>query len=222
MITKIEAYNPKDLSYEFLIISSSLIDSEPIQIRNIDGLGPVKASINTAPFGAIDGEAYRGSSMGKRNIVISFGLNPNWSDETVGSLRQSLYDFFMPKMSTRLRLYSDELPTCDISGYVESCEPNIFSKDPDVQVSIICPDPDFVDIELSTAEGIIGTPEEAVATEIEYIGTRPTGVKLTLSSTEDNLEYVGYIDINNAVPGLTQTFSLTEVSIGASPFFIII
>ncbi len=66
MLTRIEIINPR---VPTLLLPLSNLGVEPIQIRNVEGLGPVKASVNTQPFGSVDGESYVGSNVGKRNIV---------------------------------------------------------------------------------------------------------------------------------------------------------
>jgi hypothetical protein len=77
--------------------------------------------------------------------VLTLGLNPNWVDQTVASLRRVLYRYLMPEAWTKLRFFSDDMPTVDIEGYVESFDPNMFTQDPEIQVSIICPKPDFIE-----------------------------------------------------------------------------
>ncbi len=88
-----------------LLLGGGGLNTDALQIRNIEGLGPVKASVNTSPFGSVDGESYTGSNVGKRNIVMTLGLNPNWRDQSMASLRQLLYAYFMPKQFVKLRFF---------------------------------------------------------------------------------------------------------------------
>lgn len=205
MLTKIDAKNARNSHLE-LPLSNELIGSDPLQIRNITGLGPVRANINTTPFGSINGESYFGSSVGKRNIVLTIGLNPDWDDQSMESLRALLYDYFMTQYIVVLQFLSTHLPTVEITGYVESVEPNIFSKDPEVQVSIICPTPDFVAIDDTVLTGVVddnilgGTV--IPPTDIDYIGTVPTGFVLKIESSLARPSYTGIIyatvvDLNN-------------------------
>jgi hypothetical protein len=122
-------------------------NDDPVQIRKIDGLGPVKSDISSTPFATGRGELFQGNSTGKRNIVLTLGLNPNWQDQTMTSLRQLLYRYFMPENWSMFRFITDDLPTVYINGVVESFEPNIFEQDPEIQVSILCPKPDFIDVD---------------------------------------------------------------------------
>ena len=192
MLTKVEVYGPY-IGIDPLILNINGIETDSIQIHDIDGLGPVKANINTSPFGSVDGESYMGSSVGKRNIIMALGLNPNWVDQTVSGLRNILYGYFMPKQPIRLRFFSTDLPTTEAVGFVESCEPNIFSKDPEMQVSIICPVPDFVAVDPIVITGVVND----AGIDPGYIGTVPTGFVVGVMTSVALPSYTGNITIEN-------------------------
>lgn len=219
MLTQIDVHSSHTPPTGFALANSN---TDPIQVRGITGLGPVKASVNTTPFGSIDGEAYKGSSVGKRNIVFTFGLNPNWVDQSIASLRQLLYEYFMPKQSVKLTFHSD-LPTCAIYGIVESFEPNIFSRDPEIQVSIICPMPDFVSVASSQVNGIVGDGSTSIV--IDYEGTISTGFVLEVRSTVGNVAYTGNIEVQNQVDLLQSPFVNTmdltaiDVTVDTTKYF---
>lgn len=148
------------------------IEKDLIQIRNITGLGPVKATINTTPFGSVDGETYIGSVVPKREIVLTLGLNPDWATWSMEKLRRVVYSYFMPKQRVRLVFYSDDdFPTVDIFGYTESIEPTMFSKDGELQVVVICPEPHFKAVNPTVLTGV-----NNVVTMINYNGSVPTGI----------------------------------------------
>lgn len=215
MITKMEVFSAQPSAPE-LSLGGSLASDDPVQIRDIQGLGPVTAEIATTPFATSDGELYQGSSVGKRNIVLTLGLNPDWQDQTVSSLRQLLYAYLLPKAWVKLRFFSDYLPTVDIEGYVESLEPNIFSQDPEIQCSIICPRPDFIEPDAVIINGLVddGTIEQV----IDYIGTVPTGFELRVQASVANPAYTGSIVVlNNTVE--PQTFEIDPVTVDATKYF---
>jgi hypothetical protein len=139
VLTKVEVLEPTILSLELGGANQS-----PIQIRDISGLEPVKAEITFVPSNQ-DIDLFQNARLGKRNIVFKLGLDPNWIDQTMSSLRRLLYAHFPPKEWRSLRFYSDDMPMVEIGGYVESVEPNMFSQDPEMQISIICPRPNFAD-----------------------------------------------------------------------------
>lgn len=193
MLTQVNVYASKQPDLE-LPTTPEATSSAPIQIRNATGLGPAVADINISPFGSSDGGYFRGSTIAKRNIVLTLGFNPNWDDQTISSLRVQLYRYFMTKKKVRLRFITDEHPDMEIVGYVESCEPNIFSRDPEMQVSIICPNPDFVAVAATVVTGFT-VSSTGDATIFDYIGTVPTGYILKIMSIPENVSFGGDISI---------------------------
>jgi hypothetical protein len=174
MLTQVEVFNSRVITPPFALGAGTPM-TDPIQIRGIEGLGPVDAEISTSPFGSFDGEWYQGSSVGKRNIVLTIGLNPNWATQTIEGLRSILYSYFMPKSKIRLEFSGTHIPKVQITGYVESCEPNIFSKDPEMVVSIVCPSPHFTAVTATTVTGNSVSAISSSRTDIEYQGTAETG-----------------------------------------------
>lgn len=180
MITEVKAYSAWNSAPTLPLDVAGRAETDLIQIRNIDGLDPVKASVNTSPYGSIDGGSYIGSNVPSRNIVLTIKANPNWDDWTYESLRKLVYQYFMPKLATRLVFISDDIDPVEISGVVESCENNMFSKDPEILVSIVCPDPYFtaVDPIVLTGQTIDFGDTPAV---VAYAGNVETGFKLKVS-----------------------------------------
>lgn len=174
-----------------------------IQVQDIQGLDPVKATINMTDYADIDGGYFTGASVSERNIVITFGYNPDWDANTIESLRQTLYQYFMPKQNVRLTITSTHLPQVQIDGIIESMAPDIFAQDPAVAVSIICPDPDFVGVDEVTldllAVAILGEPS---VDTVGYIGSveAPFHLVLTKGSGPD---FSGNIGIQSQYGGLT-------------------
>jgi hypothetical protein len=217
VITKLEVFSAQPGAPE-LSLGGFLPNTDPVQIRDIDGLGPVKADIQTEQFASGDGVLYQGASVGGRNIVIKLGLNPNWVDQTMSSLRRQLYRYLLPKAWCKLRFFSDDMATVDIEGYVESFDPNMFSEDPEVQVSIICPKPDFIEPDATIYNGVVddGTAE----LEFEYEGTAPTGFELRISQTPENAAYTGSLDVSvQQEPSDPQVFRVDPVTVNATSFF---
>lgn len=108
-------------------------------ITAITGLGPGKANINTTEISTNDGSLYNSSRVPNRNIVISLRYLGNDSIEDV---RQMSYKYFPIKKKLRLLIETDNR-LAEIDGYVESNEPEIFSKEEGADISIICPYPFF-------------------------------------------------------------------------------
>jgi hypothetical protein len=188
VLTEVKAYSSWHSAPTLLLSDNGRAETDLIQIRNIEGLDPVKASVNTSPFGSVDGEAHVGSSVQSRNIVLTVRPNPNWDTWSYESLRRLLYSYFMPKRPTRLVFYSDDIPPVEISGIVESVEANQFSNDPELLVSIICPDPYFTSLDPIVITGQAVRPEdrdEGDVVEINYEGTIETGIYVKVTYTSN-------------------------------------
>lgn len=218
MITRMELFNSQ-VSAPELPLGGFMPNNDPVQILNIEGLGPVTAEISSTPFATGRGELHQGSSTGKRNIVLTLGLNPNWTDQTISSLRKFLYAYLMPEQWVKMRFFTDDYPDVQITGVVESFTPNMFSTDPEIQVSILCHKPDFVAVDATIIDGIVddGTAEN----EINYIGTVSTGFELQVRSSDDLETYLGNLTIVNETPSEIQTFQALAVTIDPEKYFMI-
>lgn len=175
MLTKVEVDNLQGttLSLPLDDISSGYV------VKDITGLDPVKATISSAPFAQLDGSTFQGSRRDNRNIVMKIGIEPDYSTQTVSGLRNALYALFMPKTNVVVRFYMDDVHFVDIAGQVESCEAPPFSQDPEVNVSIICFDPNFVVPSSTTVNG--NTVATSTEQTISYPGSAETGYVFTLN-----------------------------------------
>lgn len=191
MVTKVVATTEDGLFPNLTFNLVPAVETDLYEIRNIDGLGPVKANVNTSPLGSVDGESYAGSSVGGRNIVLTIGLKPDWVEWSPEALRRQLDNYFMPKKRIALLIDTEELSGMYIRGYVESNEPNIFSKDPEVQISLICPEPYFRD---SFPTLIDGTTTDSPIT-ISYTGTVDTGIRVGVGDFGDTGPFPGQVQI---------------------------
>lgn len=216
MITRLEVFSSQPDAPE-LPLGGFMPNDDPVQIRNIDGLGPVKADLTSTPFATGRGELYQGGITGKRNIVLTLGLNPNWANQTVAELRQRLYRYLLPEEWCKLRFYSQELPPVDIEGIVESFEPNIFSEDPEIQISIICHKPDFVDVDATLFDGVVD--DGTLELEFDYTGTISTGFELRVDRSIDNPAYTGGFKITHTALGQPQVFEITPVTVDINKYF---
>jgi len=160
----------------------SRAEADLIQIRNITGLNPVKAAVTTSPYGSVDGASYTGSSVLGRNIVLTLHPNPDWDNWTFEGLRKLIYSYFMPKRNTRLVFFSDDMVPVEISGVVESVEVNMFSKDQEFLVSIVCPDPYFIALDPTVVTGQTVRAGVGAPVIVEYNGTIETGMNVKVTA----------------------------------------
>lgn len=125
-----------------------LTQNSEYEVINIEGLNPVGATINTYKIGVSDGEHYNSSYVNMRNIV--FYIVPRYHSNDIETNRLFLYRYFRPKHKVRLYFQHDSRDVF-IDGYVETFETSLFSQLQQFQISVICPQPYFLDI--STAQG---------------------------------------------------------------------
>ena len=170
-------------------------DSSGINIQNITGLDPVKATIVSSSFANQDGAIYQSSRRDTRNIVLTLELDPDPNITDVLSLRRYVYSFFRPKDQITLKYYVDDTDDASEDGYliagvVESCESPMFVQDPIVTISVMCLDPDFTDPVTATSASM--TSADSAATYFQYKGTVPAGYVATLNFDAAVTEFTLY------------------------------
>ena len=109
----------------------------PFEIEKIEGLGPPKANINTTEIATNDGSKFNSARSTERNIALYLILH---GVPTIEDARHLSYKYFPVKKYLQLEIETDNR-RCIVEGYPESNEPNIFSENEDIQVSIVCPNP---------------------------------------------------------------------------------
>lgn len=148
----------------------TLDDESGLLITEIEGLGPVKASINMTSLATADGDIYNSSRLAGRNIVIKARFT---YAETIEEARLLSYKFFPigHKLTFRIKTDNREAET---EGYVESNEPNIFSEESDMQVSVLCESPFFFSVD---EDGKKQTNFSAVEANFEFPFENAVGQK---------------------------------------------
>lgn len=187
MLYKYEARNASGA-----VLSFTLDDvTQGFVVQDVDGLDPVKATLNASTFAGLDGQQFQSAQRELRNIVLTLGLDPDpSSDDTPRSLRNLLYSFFMPKSEVSLRFYMEEGLTVDIVGRVESMEAPLFTQAPAAVISIICFETDFYDATPVVVTG--NTVSTSTNSTIAYEGTVETGLVLKLNVNRSLSEFTIY------------------------------
>jgi hypothetical protein len=174
MVTSVVAVAPPGASWPDLTIDFTGLPGQVLAGLGITGIEPVAAAVQTRSYGVNDGEFHTGSKVGKRNIVLTVGL-------VTSDARDLFYAYFLPKNAIKLRLNFDDREFVEIDGYVETTTPGgRFTEMPELptmQVSIICPKPNFLS-ELKTIEGVAGQVPAEV--DLPYSGTTNGGFFLNL------------------------------------------
>jgi len=165
--------------------------TDGLVLEDIGGLDPVKAAIVSTGYANADGQQFQGARREARNIIFQLALEPDYITTTVRAVRRRLYNFFMPKTLIEMRFYDSEGPTVKIMGYVEDLDAPLFSKEPRAQISVLCLDPDLVDIDEVTLTG--DTVSTSTETLVTYEGDVETGFVFVLNVDRSLSEFVLYL-----------------------------
>lgn len=113
----------------------------PFLLEHCEGIYEVKNDIHTSKNTMIDGETYIGSTMGKRNIILTLRDKETADHE---ANRKLLYNLFRAK-SPGTFIYSENGEEKEITYYPESIHEDGELRSRISTVSLICPDPYFYD-----------------------------------------------------------------------------
>lgn len=218
MIQSVKVTNPKG---ESLVLDLFNPYESGIYVKEITGIGGLKADIHTSSLSVMDGSVYNSSRAPERNIVIRVGY---LGSPTIEESRQKIYRYFPSKKRVVL-LFTTEFRTAEIIGYVEDNSSPIFSEDETGSISIICPDPYFYapGIESQAFLGVDPGFEFPFSNEsltepllefgqlrldtravLVYTGDADTGIQINIRSYEDGVKN---IRINNLT---TQEYMLID------------
>lgn len=147
--------------------------ASPYQIRNVDGLDPVKADIRMDSLAGNDGSFFRGARTGVRNLIFTIALKPY--TESAMTLRESLMSIFQLRSEIQIRFHTTEGNVRITTGHVESFEYDNFTQDPVATISVICSNPYFYSEPKITKDGKTNT-------QLDISGTTqaPTPIVLTI------------------------------------------
>ena len=211
MLTQVDVKNVRSNTLQLPLLSAA----NGYAVRDIQGLDPVKAALTTSSMAQLDGAQFQNARRDIRNITMKLGLVPNFVDTTVDSLRQGLYDYFMPKSNIGLTFWKDGVVYAVTSGQVESNENNMFSADPEVDISILCYDPDFY--APAAVVSNLSTVTTTVTTPVSYSGNSDAGIIFALSI---NTILSGFTVYNQQPDGTITSFAVTGSFVSGDVFTI--
>ena len=116
-------------------------NEENFQVTKIEGLNPPNATINTSSYANGDGSSFTSSKIPNREIVITIYINGDLETN-----RQKLYKYFRNKEWCKI-YYKNNSRDVYIEGYVQTLEVSPFTQKQVAQISILCPNPYFKDVE---------------------------------------------------------------------------
>lgn len=119
----------------------STIETSPFVLKSADGLGApnINISINNSLY---SGGVYQNRKPELRQIVLRIGFQPDYSiGQTVADLRSQLYEWMTPKFGQPIKVSLLNAAGSTIaytSAHGAKIEPNVFSKDPEVVLTLEC------------------------------------------------------------------------------------
>lgn len=119
--------------------------SDGLALQEVEGLDPVKATLNSSSFAGEDGEQFHSARRESRNIKFKIGLEPDYVTTSVRDLRKRLMAFFMPKTQVSLRFVMADGLYVDILGRIETFDAPLFVQEPEANISLMCFNSDFID-----------------------------------------------------------------------------
>ena len=143
-ITGLElADNRESVTLSFTI--RDIANQFPYQVKGATGLDA--DDIATVYYGASSvGEKYHDLTLQKRVISLKLNLNPNAAiGSSYSKLRDDVYKLIAATRSglITLRLLEDTITKAQISGFITKVESDLFSKNPDIGITIECEYPLF-------------------------------------------------------------------------------
>jgi hypothetical protein len=168
------------------------LDQErPYLVKGIDGLGPVPSQITENYMSYANQYSHDRHNVDQRIIAVTLGLtDDHYGGLSVQQLRNQLY-FYLPLHSeVTLWFQDDVIGQVQIKGRVESLTPAIFTKEPEVVVTVVCPDPYFS----ALTEIVIANPVRGANNtyEIEYLGSAPVGYKFDIIPSGGTISTINF------------------------------
>lgn len=223
MLKKITVTNRLGESIELELARPEL---SGLAVLSVDGIGSVNGtiSLNDSRF---DGSIFNSSRLAHRNILLSLGY---YGTDTEAS-RIKTYKYFPTKEIISLTIETTNR-IVSATGYVESNEASVFSKDSGCSISIICPDPYFYGMnEVIHAFGSVD-PAFELPFSNESLVSPLIEISTLTYNTETNIYYAGegpvgvtvFIYANGAANDVSvvKTDTLDTISIDSSKIISIV
>lgn len=224
MINYFKVTNPDG---EVLTVELRSPEKSGFFVKSIEGLGPLKATINTTESLYSDGAYFNSARLNMRNLIFTLGFYNNYY-QSIEVIRNQSYRFFPSKREILVEVNTDSR-TGLIKGRVESNEPDIFSNDEGTVISVLCTDPFFYEAtpvntvytgftdsfefpfenpSLTVKMIEFGSVFISTAATVFYTGDIPTGIVITI----DYFGPVTDLSIHNLTGGQDMTINTATVT----------
>lgn len=174
MLQRVEVRSTtNELLYTFGVMENRQDD---YVIKSADGLDPVKSNFDTFEDSMGDGVVSNGFRVSARSLILEIEYSPI-SPLSVEERRRNLYRNLYQGSNVRL-FFVFTSDTLYIDAYVEEFSAPLFTSQPSVKISFLCPDPYFSrnELQVGTFNGgesvsgfDIGTARAGFTIEIPYV-----------------------------------------------------
>ena len=113
-------------------------------VKSVDGLDPPDAVINTVRNAQTDGTVFNSAYADNRQIIITLAINGDAEKNRI-----ALYRYAKTKQKVRL-YYQNGERNVYIDGYIQYMHVGLFEQKQVAQITIICTDPFFKNVESTT------------------------------------------------------------------------
>jgi hypothetical protein len=170
---------------------------EILFLKSIAGLSPEGITLFTGDF-ARDGGYYQGRRIGKRNVVFTLKMNPNYADDIeISDIRELLYQAFLEPTvgsdAVQVLLEDDRRPDRYFIGYTEDINTDMWEKDQKVTISLLCVDPYLRSAAVTSASD----PTGWISVPLTYDGSAGTGFTMQIKMTATTTSL--YISLNGGI-----------------------
>lgn len=177
----------------------------------VTGLNPVTSDIITSKVAKRNGARYVNSRKQTRNVVITVYIK-----EPVEANRIELYKYVKSKEWLRV-YYSNKSRDVYVDGYVESFECDLFTQTQTAQISVICPNPQLIDVEpdvkdVSTVIGAFSFPFYSTDSELITMSIYDKLARLIINESDDDIGFIYKIHCKGLVVNPTIYMENTKES----------
>lgn len=177
----------------------------------VTGLNPVTSDITTAKVANRNGARFVNSRKQPRNVVITVYIK-----EPVEANRIELYKYVKSKEWLRV-YYSNKSRDVYVDGYVESFECDLFTQTQTAQISVICPNPQLIDVEpdvkdVSTVIGAFSFPFHITDSEPITFSIYDKLARLIINESDDDIGFIYKIHCKGLVVNPTIYMENTKES----------
>lgn len=202
---------------ESLTIELARPELSGFAVLYIDGLGPPKANIVMTERSNIDGSLYNSAKAEFRNVMLAFKF---YHTHDIAETRRRAYQYFPLKRQIKLEIFAGDREA-HAYGYVESNEPNIFSKNAGCTISILFPDSYLYALSQTIIAFSSITPlfefpfsnESLVADLIELSESNLETTKNVVYEGDAPIGMLWHIHANGAASGVSITDARTLLSL---------